>query len=322
MTVLADLIQRPQFQRDVLLQSIRKSVFWQSGVIVNDSELAKLVNANIGSEFNFDYFLDLIDAEPRISDDSNTIATTDNITTQSSRAISGQYNRSWGSKNITASLSSTGSPMDAITGRIGAWWARSMDLATMSVIDGIFASNVVNDASDMLIDNTGTSISIEMLLDGKQTSGDQNDVYGTLICHSAIETSLKKQGVIDRIYSVDSGEYLYSALSGMRIVSNDSVPSNAGNYTSYLVGGGVIGYGEGTPKRPIELAYDAATGNGSGEESIWTRKNYCLAPYGFSFTSATMAGLSPTRAELADATNWTRDVERKRVPLAAVIATV
>ncbi len=321
MVVLADLISRDQFQRDVLLETLRRSVFWDSGVIRPDSELARLIKAGVGSGADFDYFLDLDPNEPNISDDSNTLAGTDGITTDSSHAIFNYRNRAWGAKNITASLSTTGDPMTAITGRIGQYWATQMDLALMAIVDGIFADNIANNASDMLNDQTGTPIDINMILDTRQTSGDAADIYGTMICHSAIVTSLKKQGVTDRIYSVDSGKFLYESLAGLRLVANDAVPVVAGAYTSYLVGGSAFGLGDGAPKRPNEVEYNALTGNGAGQEILVSRKEFAIHPYGFSFVGVP-ASTSPTNAEFAAAASWQRDVERKRIPLAALISAI
>ncbi len=319
MVVLADLIQRDSFQRDVLLQSIRKSVFWQSGIIKNDPELSRLMKAHLGTGFDFDYFLDLADNEGRISDDSGTIATTDGIATDTQHTLGNYRNRSWGSRSIASSLSTTGDPMAAITGRIGAYWARQIDYSAQAIITGVLAGNVANDASDMVVDNSGTAVDIGMILDAIQTSGDASDGLTSMICHSAIETSLKKAGVTDRIYDTATGKYLYSALAGVRLVVTDSVPAVAGNYTSYIVGSGILGYGEGAPKRPIEMSYQAAIGNGAGEESIWSRKEFVLSPYGFSAT-VVPASTSPTNAEWEAATAFDRKVERKRVNLAALIS--
>ena len=315
MVVLSDLIQRDQWAREVLLASIRKSVFWQSGIIKNDSELTKFMQAKVGSVFEFDYFLDLDDNEGRISDDSATVAGTDGIATQTDKAIGNYRNRSWAARNITASLSSTGDPLVAIAGRVGAYWARQMDITVMAIVAGIEADNIANDASDMVNDQSSVAVSIELILDTVQTSGDAQDGLGGMICHSAIQTALKKQGVTDRIYDTNTGEYLYEALAGRRLIITDSVPVVAGVYTSYIVGAGVIGYGEGSPKRATEIDYIAGTGNGAGEESLWSRKEFCLHPYGFSFTG-TPASTSPTNAEFEDAASWDRNVERKRVNVA------
>ena len=85
--VLTDLIQNDQFAREALQESIRKSVFWQSNVIVPDAELQKMMMAEVGSTFKFDYFNDLADNEARTSDDSNTIAGVDGITTGTDQAV-------------------------------------------------------------------------------------------------------------------------------------------------------------------------------------------------------------------------------------------
>ncbi|RKY53931.1 MAG: hypothetical protein DRP93_05810, partial [Candidatus Neomarinimicrobiota bacterium] len=279
MVVLADLIQRTQYSREVLLASIRKSVLWQSGIIVPDGELSRLMLAGVGSVFQFDYFLDLTDNEGRISDDSNTSASTDSIGTGTDQAIGNYRNRSWGAKNITANLSQTGDPLVAIAGRVGAYWARQMDFTMISIGNGIIASNVANDASDMVNNQTGVAIDINMILDTQQTAGDFQDYFKVMICHSAVRNKLKQDGVTDKIYDVNTGEFLYEALGGLRLVITDSVPAGtsipggaAGDYLSYVVGGSFLGYGEGAPKRAHEIEYEAATGNGAGQETLWERK--------------------------------------------------
>jgi hypothetical protein len=328
MTDLSNLIQRDQFAREVLKASLRKSVLFTAGVIANDAELSRLMNANAGSVFEFDYFNDLADNEGRISDDSETDGSSDSITTGSDRAVGNYRNRSWGAKNITANLSTTGDPMMAITGRIGAYWGRQMDFTTIAITNGIIAGNAANDGSDMVNNQTGVQVDINMILDTVQTSGDMADYFTTLICHSAINTSLKKQGVTDKIYDANTGAYLYEALAGLRIVITDSVTTGAdipggaaGDYLSYVTGPAFMGYGEGTPKRANELHYQASTGNGAGSEAVWSRKNFSIHPYGFSFTSASMVSTSPTNAEFGDATNWVRNADRKRVPFAGLICT-
>lgn len=318
--VLTDLIQNEQYAREVLRESIRKSVFWQSGVIVPDADLSAKLNADVGSVFKFDYFNDLADNEARISDDSDTVAGVDGIGTGTDQAVGNYRNRSWGAKNITANLSATGDPLPVIAGRVGAYWGRQYDFTVLSVVKGLIASNVADDASDMVNDQTDVAVTVNMILDTKQTAGDASDMFTTMICHSAIKNKFENDGVTNKIYS-DSGEYLYTELAGLRMVINDNVDSpSAGNYTSYIVGAGMFGWGDGAPKRPDEVEYIAGTGNGAGQENLWSRRNFSIHPYGFSFTNTTVAGESPTNAEFEDADNWLRNVERKRVPFAALTA--
>jgi hypothetical protein len=317
MVILSDLIQRDQFKREVLLTSLRKSVFATTGVIVPDASLSELISANVGKFADFDYFLDLADNEARISDDSNTTAGTDGIQTSTDRAVFNYRNRSWGAKNITASLSTTGDPLTVIAGRIGAYWARQIDITTMAIVEGIVAGNIANDGSDMVNDQSGSSVNLDMFVDTKQTAGDaQDELFGAIVMHSAIRASLIKQSLLDRIYD-DNGNFLYDALLGLKVIVNDNVGNAGGVYDSYIIGGGFIAYGEGTPKEPLELERNAATGNGAGETTLWSRKNFALHPKGFSFVG-TVASTSPTNAEFADAGAWQRNVDRKRVPFAVL----
>jgi len=323
MVILADLIQHEQFAREVMRVSLRKSVFWTSGVLQRDAEIEKKMLANIGAIFEFDYYNDLVDNEARISDDSATVATTDKISTDKDRAVGNYRNRSWGARRLTANLSYLGDPMTAIAGRVGAYWARQMDFTSISIVKGVMNANVANDASDMVEDHSGTPVTINLLLDTQQTMGDAQDVLGIAIVHSGVRNSLRKQGVTDRVYDEATGKFLYEALAGLRLVITDSVDSpSVSNYTSYIVGGAFMGYGEGKPKKPFALDEKEETGNGAGEESLWSRKHFCIHPYGHRFLSTTMASTSPTNAEFELATNWERTAERKAIPFAALISGV
>lgn len=317
MVKLIDLIQKEQFQKTVLLETLRKSVFISSGVVSTDPELSKLLNAHIGKTASFAYFKDLDDVEARISDDSNTIAGTQSISTDEEIARFHYRNQSWGAKNITASLSLTGDPLVAIAGRIAAYWARQLDITVMAIVDGLIAENIVTNASDFVNDQSAVAVDVNMFIDTKQTAGDAaDDLFGAVIVHSAIKTSLQKQAVLDRVYD-DQGNFIFETLMGLQIIVNDSVGNSAGVYDSYVIGGGLISYGEGTPKMANEIERSAATGNGAGEETLWNRKEFCLHPKGFSFSGASVS-TSPTNAELEVAGAYTRVVERKRVKIAVL----
>lgn len=321
MVVLTDLIQREQYAQEVLRESILKSVFWGSNVIVPDAELSRMLLADVGSTFKFDYFNDLADNEGRISDDSDTNAGTDDIGTGTDVAVGNYRNRSWGAKNITANLSATGKPLPVIAGRVGAYWARQYDASVIAMTKGLIADNIANDASDMVNDQGGVAITVNMILDTQQTAGDAQDMFEVMICHSAIRNKLRNDGVTNKVYS-PTGDYLYEELGGLRLVINDNVEVVGNDYTSYIVGAGMFGFGEGAAEKADEVSYIATTGNGAGSESLWSRKVFSIHPYGFSFNNASVASTSPTNAEFALAANWTRNKGRKEIPFAALIASL
>lgn len=320
-TVLADVVQQDQYAREMVHTSLRKSVFVNNGVVVPDRNLTQMLMANVGNDFRFDYFKDLQRTEARVGSDAQTAATPENIVAQSDRAVGSLRNQSWGEMNITSNLSGAGSPIGTIAGLVGSYWADQYDLQTIAAIDGVLADNVITDSSDMYNDQNQVAITIQLILNTKQTAGDMRDMFTAIICHSAIVTKLQIDGVTNSVYS-DSGSYLYESLAGLRIIESDAVTTVAGtklDYTSYLVGAGAVGFGEGVAKNANSVDFQEAKGNGQGEESLWSRKNYSLHPYGFDWLGASVAGVSPTNAEVAAAANWARNADRKRVKIAALL---
>ena len=73
-------------------------------------------------------------------------------------------------------------------------------------------------------------------------------------------------------------------------------------YVTYAFGEGAIQYADLGAKVPYEMSRDPKT-NG-GEDTLYSRKRVCFAPYGISFTKKSVATLSPTNAELEDGQNW------------------
>lgn len=95
-------------------------------------------------------------------------------------------------------------------------------------------------------------------------------------------------------------------------------------YTSYLFGPGAFGRGtaplDGTPLQGgfgtegVELARVPL----DSDSVLINRRRYILHPRGVKFNSASVAGDSPTNAELELAANWTRVWENKNVRIVAI----
>ena len=70
---------------------------------------------------------------------------------------------------------------------------------------------------------------------------------------------------------------------------------------------------------PANSSYSVATeraGNGAGVETLVERKQWIIHPEGYKWTETTVAGLSPTVAEVALAANWERVFNRENIKLA------
>ena len=99
-------------------------------------------------------------------------------------------------------------------------------------------------------------------------------------------------------------------------------------YTTYIFGDGAIEYTNCGAKVPAEMSRDPKT-NG-GQDTLYNRQRKCFAPYGISFTKASMSTLSPTDAELAMGVNWElvntggtnnkKYISLKAIPIARIIS--
>lgn len=117
--------------------------------------------------------------------------------------------------------------------------------------------------------------------------------------------------------------------TSMTVATVTAAVVNTG-YITFIFGDGAIEYTNCGAKVPYEMDRDPKV-NG-GEDTLYTRQRKCFAPYGISFTKASMATLSPTDAELANGANWelvnTNDadsaekqyIDHKAIPIARIIS--
>lgn len=101
----------------------------------------------------------------------------------------------------------------------------------------------------------------------------------------------------------EGGVYTPIASPSGTQVSNYEVATPAKTvYTTFVLGDGAIEYTDCGAKVAYEVDRDPAT-NG-GRDTLYSRQRKCFAPFGISFTMASMSSLSPTDAELEKGENW------------------
>lgn len=110
------------------------------------------------------------------------------------------------------------------------------------------------------------------------------------------------------------------------VAANDYVVAATG-YVTYVLGDGAIEYTDCGAKVPYEMDRDPA--NKGGQDLLYSRQRKCWAPYGVSFTKASMASASPTDVELATGANWElvssagttkKYIDHKCIPIARIIS--
>ena len=317
-TQLADIFVSDYYADLAPVNSPEKTAVFDSGIIVKSPELDAIASNGQGTA-EIAYWQDLdADEEPNISnDDPDDLGLVGKADMGSMRARTLYLNKGYGVADLTTELART-EPMQHIRNRFGTYWTRRWQRYLLGAARGIIASNIANDAGDMVID-AGATISAGAFQDAAFTSGDAADVFSAIGVHSVVMNQMVKQDLIE--YMRDSeGRIILSTYLGKPVFMDDSLVYGPGRYLSVFFGQGAFGYGEGSPANPVELERKPSGGNGGGAEVLWERKTMILQPAGFSWKGGENRNLSPTATQYAAAANWERVFDRKQVPFAALIS--
>ena len=301
--------------------------FINSGVLTMDPRLSAMAatGGNIGE---LPFFKPLGTEEPNYSTDNPAVnSTAAKITSDKMVFRLASQNKSWSTMDLAVELALQ-DPTQAITGKIGEYWATNNEKRAIQSAMGILADNVANDSGDM-VNNIATDsasavtanelIGSDAIIDTVQTMGDHGENLGVIAMHSVPYRRLQKQNLIDFIPN-SRGEVNIPTYQGKTVIVDDSLPAVAGSnritYTSILFSQGAMAGGFGAPQNASELDRDPSSGNGGGETILYSRRSDIFHFLGFTFTSANVAGQSATQAELATAANWDRVWNRKNVGIA------
>jgi len=324
---LVDIYNPLTFSARAQEAQIELNKFIASGVMVSDPALATQISAggNLGEITNYN---PLGTDEPNYSDDvAGNLSTPDKVDSATMTFRLTNQNNSWSTMDLARDLALE-DPVQAITNRIGQYWATQNERRLINSAMGLLADNIANDAGDMVV-TVGTDdaaaitdaerISADVVIDAKQTMGDHKDALAAIAMHSAIFARLEKQNLISFIPNA-RGEIGFPRYLGMVVVVDDSLPAVAGSnrilYTCILFGPGTFGSAMGRTTTPSELDRTPAAGNGGGQETLFSRRSDLIHPLGFSFLSGSIAGQSATQAELLLAANWNRVWDRKHADIA------
>ena len=319
-TRLSDLVIPELWTPTFLLESKELTNFFASGIVANDSVIAALANGE-GSTFHLRHLNDLAnDAENISSDDPAQKSTAKKISGAALTAVKCLRNQSWSSMDMAAALHNP-DPVDAIRSRIAAYWQRRFQACLVSQASGIMAANAAENG-DMIYDHTAVGdgkISGAAIINARATMGDAADDLGVIVMHSVCKANLDKQNLIAYLRDKD-GALIGESYLGFTVIVDDGMPvdrtvPDTPVFTSMLFKSGFFRMGMGSPKIPTEIERIASSGNGEGEEVIYSRQQFILHPTGFSYKSTEP---NPANTELAKAATWERKFDRKQTPLAFI----
>lgn len=307
---IADIIVPEVFNPYVVQRTMELSAIFESGIAQRTAEFDRLASA-AARTVQMPFWGDLSGEDEVLTD--NGALTPGKIQANKDEAVILRRGRAWGANDLAANLAGD-DPMRAIADLVAAYWARRYQAALIATLQGVFASPSMSDLVHDISGQTGDAavISAKTTVDAAQKLGDAKTQLTAIVMHSATEAALAKQDLIEYVRP-STGSIDVPTFLGKRVIVDDGCPYDAttGTYTTYLFGPGAIAYGEGNPVGfvPTETDRDSL----AGEDYLINRRTFILHPRGVRFTSAQVAGVSPTNAELALGENWERVYEPKAI---------
>lgn len=225
--------------------------------------------------------------------------------------------------NLASELSGSNA-IARIQDRATAYWTRQLQSRLIASLNGVLADNQANSSGDMVFDATGEAspaFSATHVIDAAHTLGDRMSDLAAIAMHSDTFKTALKNDLIDT--QTESDGRPIRTFRGLAVIVDDGLPKDTQSdstsiYTSVLFRRGSVGWGLTEPRiaAGTEVENLPSAGNGGGQEILHSRVNLAVHPEGFTWDEGTVAGSSPTLAELADASNWTRTAERNNVGIA------
>ena len=238
------------------------------------------------------------------------------------------------SVNHLAKVISGDDPMQAIVDLVAEYWSRTDEGLIVSCLKGMFAAGSMSGnllaihSESVAAQSSSTRLNGSTFVDACVKLGDRADRLTSVAMHSAVEASLRKLDLIDFIPDSE-GKAQLRTFQGRRVVVDDTLPTRTGTtdgtvYTTYLFGQGAFAKGSAAlDSAPLQGGFgttgvELARSPLDSDSLLINRRRYILHPRGVKFTSASVAGDSPTNAELETGANWTRVWENKNVRIVAV----
>ena len=323
-TRLTDVITPDVFTAYTLEPSIYRSRFWRAGLIEPNAAINGLLNGG-GTTFEFPFWQDTAGTSGDIP--SETVDTTvNNVTTARQEARRQLREKVWG-QNAIAQLFAGDSPLESAATRVNDYWAQAYDIAAIATLEGVIANNISADSSDLVNDISGGSgaaaqFSDEGVIDAQALLGengvvgraDQSD-FTAIIVHPMTYAFMRKQDLID-VFPVSDQDRPIETYLRMQVIVDRNLPVNTTPtpdvYDTYIMKAGAMQWGIGTSGY-VATEMDRVPLRGFGIDQLITRRVFALHVVGTRWLEASVAGVSPTDAELRTSGNYDRTYQKENM---------
>jgi hypothetical protein len=252
------------------------------------------------------------------------------ITTAKDVARTHQRGKVFGANDLAKYLSGD-DPMGVIATLFADYRNRRLQAQLMATLGGIFGAASMSGNLLAIHKVSGTPDSTNYLtgttfINATQLMGDQKEKLTAVMMHSAVESHLKKLDLIDFVKDSEGGAPI-KYFQGHRVIIDDGVGTSTVDsktvYNTYLFGQGAIALGFSSRDEPIDGGFGSwqlefGRVGLAGESWIANRWRNIMHPRGIAWQEASVAGVSPTNAEIATASNWVRKYEQQNVRIVKI----
>lgn len=294
-----------------------KNELVKSRVIVANAEIKNLLSSQTGSYYTTRPIYGRIGGDA-LNYDGQTDITATNMDTYEQSIVAIGRAKAWTEKDFSFEITAGVDFMSEVAKQVASYWDDIDTGLIMSILKGIFAMTgeknleFVNGHTFDITDEVDNEIGATTLNSAVQkASGDKRAKFTMAFMHSAVATNLENQNLLEFLKYTDANGVQrplpLATWNGRLVIVDDGMPvevtEDSTKYTTYVFGDGAIDFADLGAKVPYEMGRDAAK-NG-GEDTLYSRRRMCYAPYGISYTKKSQATLSPTNAELEKGENWT-----------------
>lgn len=294
-----------------------KNELVKSRVIVANAEIKNLLSSQTGSYYTTRPIYGRIGGDALNYDGQTDITATSMDTYEQSIVAIGRA-KAWTEKDFSFEITAGVDFMSEVAKQVASYWDDIDTGLIMSILKGIFA--MTGDANLEFVNGHTFDITAEVdneigatTLNSavQKASGDKRAKFTMAFMHSAVATNLENQNLLEFLKYTDANGVQrplpLATWNGRLVIVDDGMPvevtEDSTKYTTYVFGDGAIDFADLGAKVPFEMSRDPKT-NG-GEDTLYSRRRMCYAPYGISYTKKSQATLSPTNAELEKGENWT-----------------
>lgn len=331
------------------IENPNQTALIKSKAIRQRPDLAALAQDQVGGNIIVSPLLGLISGQKPLNYDGKTDITSEGtVTYYQNRVVVGRSN-GWTEKDFASDIAGGEDFMENVAAQISDYKYEIDQDTLLNIMKGVFSMAstegqkfVTAHTHDITaVQNsegkTGLFDATTMNTAMQRSCGDKKSKFSLAIMHSSVATNLENLKLLTYAkYNDGNGmerEIQIATVNGRLVLIDDAMPVDTSGeapvYTTYVFGDGSIEHTDCGAKVPIEMFRDPKT-NG-GQDTIYMRQRKCFAPWGITFTKASMASPSPTDEELAMGANWdivngqdkdgkTVYIHHKTIPLCRILS--